>query len=114
MPGHESEVFKIRASYKAEDGEKVGHLVLTDQRICFYPERWGGLARDQVLWWAHHGTVAHLEQWGTGIFNKGNMLTISIRNNNYDTSVHSYSVKAESGPIRMFMDKFYSISGRRS
>jgi len=113
MRGPEKEILKIWATYRGEGGEREGHLVLTDQRICFYPTRWGGLARDQILWWAHHGAVAHLEQWGTGIFAKGNMLTISIRNNNFDTSVYSHTVKADSGSIKWLMNTFYTVSGHR-
>jgi hypothetical protein len=114
MPGPEKEIMKIWAVSQGEDGEHEGHLVLTDQRICFYPTRWGGLARGQILWWAHHGAVAHLEQWGTGIFTKGNMLTVSVRHNHYDTRVYSHTVRgAGSSAIAWFMNTFYTVANRR-
>src|SRR4051812_47771700 len=107
----EKEILEIWAIYQGGSGEVPGYLVLTDQRIGFYPTRWAfRLGRDQVLWWANHNAVAHLEQWGTGIFNFiRNRLTISVRQNNYETSVYSHVVKASHGEIGRFMTSFYNL-----
>ena len=115
MLGPEKEILKIWAIDQGEDVEREGHLVLTDQRIAFYPTRWSGLARDQVLWWAHHDAVAHLEQWGTGILSRGNMLTISVRYNNYETTVYPRTVRVvqpfAGAAIRRFMKACYVAVG---